>query len=66
VITRCPSCKTGQKGTGMYLCYDCWGQLRLPVRRALKRTDMQALSRLQDLYDQIHEGVPLTEISVSP
>ena len=66
VTHLCPACHTGAKGQGKYLCYDCWGQLSLPTRRALNRTDMKAMERLQDLYYQIGEGVPLDEIEVAP
>lgn len=66
MITRCPVRCGRDKGTGKYLCYDCWKQLRLPVRRALQRTDMKAMDRLQQLYDQIARDVPLAEITVSP
>lgn len=64
--TLCPGCRNGVKGTGKYLCYDCWGQLPLPARRALKRTDMKAMARLQELYAQIRGGKPLAEIKVMP
>lgn len=62
--TLCPACRTGVKGRGKYLCYDCWHLLPLRTRRALERTDTKALARLEDLYGQIHRGVPLTEIEV--
>lgn len=65
-LTRCPGCPDGEKGPGKYLCYDCWGQLPLRTRRALNRKDSRAVARLQELYDQVRTGVPLTEIEVRP
>lgn len=62
----CPACRTGVKGNGKYLCYACWNQLPLRARRALLRHDTKALPRLEELYDQIHRGVPLAEIEVTP
>lgn len=64
--SRCPACSTGTKGTGKYLCYDCWGVLTLRTRKALNRLDMKGMQRLQELYDQVHKGVPLAEIEVTP
>lgn len=65
-IPLCPSCRTAARGDGKYLCYDCWGGLSLRTRRALQRTDMKAYPRLQELYGQIRDGVPLAEIEVTP
>jgi len=66
VITRCPCCSARDKGPNKFLCVECWGQLPLPARRALKRTDTRAMPRLRELYDQIYERVPLTEIVITP
>ena len=66
VPTTCPACKLREKGRGKYLCYDCWHELSRTARRALNRCDTRALPRLEELYDQIHRGVPLSEIQVTP
>lgn len=63
--TPCPSCRQ-PKGPGKYLCWTCWGSLPGAARRALSRRDRQAMDRLQDLYRQLGEGVPLAEVEVTP
>jgi hypothetical protein len=66
VSTMCPACETAVKGKNMYLCYECWSELPLSARNALKRTDMKAMQRLQELYDQIHRDVELAAIRITP
>lgn len=66
VSTSCPGCRVRERPGGTYLCYDCWGQLRLPVRRALGRPDMPAMRRLQDLFGQINAGIPLDDTNIVP
>ncbi|MFE6486618.1 hypothetical protein ACFVGN_27295 [Streptomyces sp. NPDC057757] len=61
----CPSCRQ-PKGARKYLCLTCWDTLPALARRHLNRRDQRAMSRLQELYRQIAEGVPLREIEVSP
>lgn len=62
--TPCPSCHTGQRGPGKYLCGTCWFTLAPATRRALSRSDTRAMARLQSLYNQLATGVPLDEIQV--
>lgn len=59
----CPSCEK-PKPDGKYLCLECWFSLPLEARRRLLRRDRFALKRLQELYDQIGDDVPLSEIVV--
>jgi hypothetical protein len=54
------------KGPGKYLCLGCWSMLPMATRRALYQRGRGALGRLQELYDQIHAGVPLAEIRITP
>lgn len=63
--TRCPACPDGMKGPGKYLCITCWFALSDVTRRALNRRDKQAMARLQELYGQITNGVPLAEIRIA-
>jgi len=53
------------KGPGKYLCITCWFALPDVTRRALNRRDRQAMARLQELYGQITNGVPLAEIRIT-
>lgn len=64
--TPCPSCKTGRKGPGKYLCLNCWTTLTNTARRALNRRDSKAFARLRELHRQLDAGVPLAEIKVTP
>lgn len=63
--TRCPGCSTGKKGPGKYLCLNCWRVLSAATRRALNRRDLRAIDRLQQLYRQLGQGVPLAEIRIT-
>ncbi|MGY1498577.1 hypothetical protein ACW4TU_18590 [Streptomyces sp. QTS52] len=64
--TRCPGCPSGMKGPGKYLCLGCWNTLPMTQRRLLNRRDNRARGRLQELYRQTAQGVPLDEIQVTP
>jgi hypothetical protein len=64
--TRCPSCPSGMKGPGKYLCLGCWSGLTMTARRALNRRDGKAMTRLRELHRQLTNGVPLGEIQVTP
>jgi hypothetical protein len=64
--TRCPGCPDGMKGPGKYLCVTCWFALPDTTCRALNRRDRRAMARLQELYSQITNGVPLGEIHIAP
>lgn len=66
ILLTCPACRTRPKGSGYYLCHYCWGQLRLRARRALRRRDVTGAQRLRELYGQIHRGVPLDQIEITP
>lgn len=63
--TPCPSCQQPRQ-TSHYLCRACWFELPHPTRAALGRRDRLAVDRLSELYDQIHDDVPLSEIRVAP
>jgi hypothetical protein len=63
-LTPCYSCKQPRQ-PGHYLCSSCWGQLPLPVRRALCKRDALALARLRQLHAQLDAGMELSEIGVS-
>jgi hypothetical protein len=65
MTSPCPSCRQ-PKGPGKYLCLDCWNSLSGPARRALNRRGSMAVARLQELYSQLANGVPLDEIQVTP
>jgi hypothetical protein len=63
-MTICPSCD-GKKPDKKYLCGTCWFQLPGDTRSRLLMRDRFALKRLQELYDQIGDDVPLSEIEVT-
>ena len=64
--TPCPSCRTGSKGPGKYLCGTCWYALAPTARRALSRSDSRAFARLRELHRQLDAGTPLLDIRVTP
>lgn len=66
VTSKCPACIEHEKASDKYLCYECWGQLKLRARRALQRRDSAALSRYRELRRQLLQGIPLSEIEVTP
>lgn len=63
--TPCPNCGAARR-RGQYLCTSCWDQLRVWVKNALRKKDVLAMQRLQELYGQIIENRPLNEIEVTP
>lgn len=63
--TPCPCCGAKRRRR-QYLCSSCWGQLRVWVKDALKKTDNLATQRLGELYSQVANGRPLNEIEVTP
>lgn len=63
--TRCPGCPDGVKGPGKYLCIVCWVALPDVTRRLLNRRDNRAMARLQELYGQLTNGVPPSEIRIT-
>jgi hypothetical protein len=63
--TRCPACE-GSKQPSHYLCPADWRQLSHATRSALWRRDGTAELRLLGLMRQINDGVPLSEITVTP
>ena len=62
---RCPGCG-GPKSEKLYVCPSCWRQLPLRTKTALFRKDAKAAQRLHELYRQILDEVPLSEIQVAP
>lgn len=64
MTSPCPSCSSA-KGPGKYLCPSCWSALTGPAQRALSRHDDRALTRLRELHNQIGQGVPLPDVSIS-
>lgn len=66
ILLLCPACRLRDRGRNKYLCYECWHELPLPARRALGRADKQAFARLRQLYDQINDGTPLHQITITP
>lgn len=63
-----PTCPTGcgrSRAPGQYLCRTCWNALPAAARRELYRRDNQAISRLQELYDQLAAGTPLADIHIT-
>lgn len=60
----CMACDTNRRNG--YLCRDCWFNLPQAARVALRRSDDLAIQRLQELLDQLTDGVPLHEIEVTP
>jgi predicted amidophosphoribosyltransferase len=60
----CPSCGKPKK-PDHYLCAHCWWQLPKAMRSRLWKSDALAMARLQELYDQIGDHVPLSEIEVT-
>lgn len=61
---HCPACRA-QRRPGQYLCPTCWATLPAPARRVLSRRDSRALARLRELHNQLEQGVPLGEITIS-
>jgi hypothetical protein len=53
------------KGPGKYVCLGCWSGLSMTARRALNRRDSRAMARLQELYEQLGNDVPLAEIRIT-
>jgi hypothetical protein len=64
--TPCPACHTRPRRPRQYLCGTCWAALPPAARRALTSRGPAAITRLQQLHDQLADGVPLTEIQVTP
>lgn len=66
--TPCPSCRTGRKGPGKYLCRTCWAALPAVTRTALNRRGSRtaAVTRLRQLHNQLAADVPLDQIQVNP
>lgn len=63
--TPCPSCRTGRKGPGKYLCGTCWYALSPAARRALSAPGRRAFARLRQLHAQLDAGTPLAEIRIT-
>jgi hypothetical protein len=61
----CPACG-GSKPASYYLCPADWRQLSGAARTALWKRDARAPLRLLELNRQIADGVPLSEIAVTP
>lgn len=61
----CPHCGAGRKA-GQYLCRTGWFGLTPEARARLRKRDLRASTRLLELYRQISDEVPLSEIEVSP
>jgi hypothetical protein len=60
----CPACPQ-RRARHQYTCRDCWGRLSPTARRRLNIRDAKAVRRLQQLYDGIYRGIPLSEIQIS-
>ncbi len=65
-MTPCPSCRTGLRAAGQYLCPACWAALPQAARKALSLRDRHALARLRSLHTQLGQRVPLADIRVMP
>lgn len=63
-MKRCPYCKKS-KGEDKYLCHQCWYGLTRETRTRLGKHDVAALTRLRELYAQIQQDIPLSEIEVA-
>lgn len=63
--TPCPSCRQRSRRPGQYLCPACWAALPAPARRALSQRGTKAMSRLQELYEQLTNGVPPHQIQIT-
>lgn len=61
----CRVCRAS-KPARWYLCRDCWTQVPDPARRALNRRDDRALARLRELHAHIDNGLPLTQVEITP
>lgn len=61
--TVCPNCGNG-KDSKLYLCRRCWLGLSVVTRKRLWKKDDDAMKRLYELYEQIRNDVPLSEIQV--
>lgn len=64
--TQCPACGATLINAGHYVCGGCWRALPADTRTALNRRDTLTVRRAADLFDQIHQAVPLDEITVQP
>lgn len=65
ITTPCPSCRTGVKSPGKYLCGSCWFALTPAARRLLSASGGRAFARLRQLHRQLDRGVPLAEIRIT-
>lgn len=63
-MTQCPNCEVG-KTDRLYLCPSCWRGLSQKAQHSLLKRDRYAMDRLRQLYDQVHNDVPLSEIKVT-
>lgn len=64
-LLKCPACQ-GPKRAQLYVCPGCWATLQPAARRALNRRDADAAARLIELHRQLHRGVPLHKIAITP
>ncbi|WP_019635031.1 hypothetical protein [Actinomadura atramentaria] len=62
-VRPCPSCGT-PRPIRYYLCRSCWYQLAPAARRALSLRDSRAPQRLVELHRQLHQDVPLAEVTL--
>lgn len=65
-FVKCVACQEMRRRPGQYLCSRDWFQLPAAARRALWKKDEKASFRLQELMRQINDGVPLSEIRITP
>jgi hypothetical protein len=63
-MNDCPACGA-PKGERHYLCRTCWFALPRSARGPLLRRDEHAAARLRELYGQILDDVPLSEIVIT-
>lgn len=59
----CMACDTNRRQG--YLCKDCWFNLSMDSRVALRKSDDLTIRRLQELLEQLTSGVQLHEIEVT-
>lgn len=65
MMSNCPCCGKGKGYRKYYLCGACWRGLSETTRRRLWKKDDLASLRMYELYEQIGNEVPLSEIQVS-
>lgn len=63
-VLICPACRKKPRRKQQYVCRGCWYTLPSGTRSALNRRDDDAVRRLQQLHQELEDGVPLRNIVI--